>query len=389
MVEEIIETGGADIETMEDSLEALMEDGKNSEPHQKFLRMIFAQAINDRATDIYFELTEREFRTRCRVDNTLYEMMPPPIQMFEQAGKELKCLFGLLRKIETGKGKKQKQEFVATRDATLDEVASLETVIRGRSIRLNLTRLPTAVSENYHIEIFDWEKIPSLPYELTEIVKSSQSGLILLSSPQDNGKTTTGYQMLNSVNRPDRITLAVERKPSYAINGITRLLVNPAKDSYPQMLRAIRSYNPDAIFFDDLSDEKTASEILHYSRNGKLVIAAVTSKDCAASLEYLASLGVNTKESSRVLRGLVSQRLLKKIHAECKGRGCADCYNSGCAGRIAVYQILDKTRINELTSQGQLDTLASTTQTMFPQIFDKLAREGTISEDEAEYQREI
>ncbi|MGC3988318.1 MAG: ATPase, T2SS/T4P/T4SS family [Chthoniobacteraceae bacterium] len=50
----------------------------NATPIIRYVDLIIAQAIADRASDIHFEPFETEFKIRYRVDGSLYEMAPPP-----------------------------------------------------------------------------------------------------------------------------------------------------------------------------------------------------------------------------------------------------------------------------------------------------------------------
>ena len=55
-----------------------LESEANSAPIIRYVDLVLAQAIQDRASDIHFEPFETDFKIRYRVDGSLYEMAPPP-----------------------------------------------------------------------------------------------------------------------------------------------------------------------------------------------------------------------------------------------------------------------------------------------------------------------
>ena len=56
------------------SLKEVVEDA----PIVKFVNLLITQAINDRASDIHLEPTERDLRVRFRIDGVLHEIMRSP-----------------------------------------------------------------------------------------------------------------------------------------------------------------------------------------------------------------------------------------------------------------------------------------------------------------------
>jgi type IV pilus assembly protein PilB len=77
VLKEIGDTGIADTDT-DAADEAALAALADAAPIVRFVNMVLAQAVNDRASDIHFEPFEDEFKIRYRVDGVLYEMSPPP-----------------------------------------------------------------------------------------------------------------------------------------------------------------------------------------------------------------------------------------------------------------------------------------------------------------------
>ena len=111
---------------------------------------------------------------------------------------------------------------------------------------------------------------------------------------------------------------------------------------------------------------------------GHVVLSTIHTNDAAGTIERLVDIGVEPYLVGSALKGVVSQRLVRRICPTCrtayeaspeeladlglpaapkrilyKGTGCPDCYNSGYKGRAAVFEILIISReLRDLISAG-------------------------------------
>jgi type II secretory ATPase GspE/PulE/Tfp pilus assembly ATPase PilB-like protein len=218
-----------------------------------------------------------------------------------------------------------------------------------------------------------------LDENVQKLIEETKSGLVLLSSPPDHGKTTTAYQMLRWVISSEKVVVSVEGKPSYSVGGMSRVIASPSKGNYAQLLAGVRAYHPDVLLFDDLSDERAFREVLHYAKNGKLVIATVTAKDAGASLDYLESLGADRAGIGGYLRGVASQRLLKRVHDEGDDTGYRD--------KVAAYQIIGESDIGAYMSSKNRSEFLSKKGLTMSAVLGKLVEEGKVREAEVKVQK--
>ncbi len=116
---------------------------------------------------------------------------------------------------------------------------------------------------------------------------------------------------------------------------------------------------------------------------GHLVFSTVHTRDAAGAVTRLLELGVENFLLSSVLRGVLAQRLLRKICPHCSvdgflspdqvaalgikvpverrerlavrwGDGCVECRHTGLYGRTGVFELLDvKNRVRELIKKGE------------------------------------
>ena len=147
---------------------------------------------------------------------------------------------------------------------------------------------------------------------------------------------------------------------------------------------------------------------------GHLVITTIHTEDAVTAIDRLKDMGVEPYLISAGLRGIISQRLLRRVCDKCKepydpdpkmvemsgiknypgrvfyhGRGCDTCFNSGYRGRIGAFEILlmnDKLR-HCITSGGdkqEFRELATTSSQYVPMMenADKLVEQGITTVDE-------
>ena len=98
----------------------------NSAPIVKFVDLVMAQAIKEKASDIHFEPFEHEFKIRYRVDGALYEMAPPPVHLANSVISRIKVMSNMN---------------IAERRVPQD--GRIMTVVSGKAVDMRVNSLPT------------------------------------------------------------------------------------------------------------------------------------------------------------------------------------------------------------------------------------------------------
>ena len=361
-----------------------------------FLRLVLSQAIkDDKATDIYLEAFPNKFAIREKVGGVIYELPPPPRRVFEHVRDEVLGLFGLMQETITPKswrfGKQPERKFTRIPDQAQSQIFSTSiNYYFGDIANLNLSILPTRDGEHMHIEVFDINKLRgiSLDDRIASALNENTSGLFILSSPPDGGKTTTGYNMLEQVCRPDQVEIALEKKPAYPYSGISKLSLNPRERKSSETFELVEAYSPHVLFIDDITDQYTAREAIRHAKNGRLVIAGVCATNPEESVNRFLDLGGKPAEISDSLRGVISQRLVKQVHTNCEGVGCPSCQDSGYSGQVIASAIVQSEQIGRFREEilgGQLKRDSC----LLTQELDRLVAEKRISEYSAQREKMI
>lgn len=114
----------------------------------------------------------------------------------------------------------------------------------------------------------------------------------------------------------------------------------------------------------EIRDSETAYSAIQISIAGARVVSSIHANDSVAAIEAMLALsGAHPRQVMQSLRGVVSQRLVKKVHAACQGKGCAVCDGTGSDGRLAIHEVLPVTQefadaVTKGESRGRLTELA-------------------------------
>jgi general secretion pathway protein E/type IV pilus assembly protein PilB len=192
-------------------------------------------------------------------------------------------------------------------------------------------------------------------------------GILLVTGPTGSGKTTTLYSCLHFINRPDRKIITVEDPVEYLLAGINQVQVNEVVGlSFSAALRSILRQAPNVIMIGEIRDLETATIAINASLTGHLVFSTLHTNDAPSAVTRLIDIGVKPFLVASSTRGLMAQRLVRKVCRQCatpftppdaelrslgldtgnlagatfmKGKGCGNCSNTGYRGRFGIFEI--------------------------------------------------
>jgi len=359
------------------------ESAAASRPVARLLNSLLQRAIQDRASDIHFEVYPEEFRVRYRVDGTLYEIEAPPSHLALPLVSRIKVMSNL--------------DITETR---VPQDGRIELSIDGRAVDLRIATLPGVSGEGCVMRILDRSAV-SLELEALGLSESEMvalreltelpHGIVLVTGPTGSGKTTTLYAMLQEVNRPDFKIITAEDPVEYDIEGIVQVPVNPDIGvTYAAVLRSVLRQDPDKILVGEIRDQETASVAVEASLTGHTVFSTVHTNDAPSTVTRLIDMGIPPFLITATLEAVVAQRLVRTICSDCResyepeeeilmefgpeaeklrgatfyfGRGCPACHHTGHKGRTAIFELLIideaiRSAILEGVSSGDLRDLA-------------------------------
>lgn len=304
----------------------------NDGPVIKLVNDLIANAVARRASDIHIEAEEYGARVRHRVDGVLTTVQNIPEASRAAVVSRLKIM-GNLNISE----KRRPQDGRA------------EMSVRGQSIDIRLSTLPTQYGESIVLRLLDrnrvrldWTQLGFPEPRVSEIstILSAPNGIFLVAGPTGSGKTTTLYTGLDQLNSDDRKIITVEDPIEYSLKGISQVQVDPAIDmTFARALRSILRQDPDVIMIGEIRDQETAEIAVRSALVGRLVLSTIHTNDSISAVDRLLDLGVPPFLLAATLRGVLSQRLIRRLCSDCSGNGCTNCANSGRRGRIVLSEL--------------------------------------------------
>ncbi|MDP3711830.1 MAG: ATPase, T2SS/T4P/T4SS family [Mycobacteriales bacterium] len=330
-------------------------------PIVKFVNLLITQAIQDRASDIHIEPTERDLRVRFRIDGVLHEIMRSPKTITSGVTSRLKIMADIN---------------IAERRIPQDGRLSVNA--NGKKIDLRVATLPTVWGEKVVMRILDnttaMMKLSDLGFgdENYEVYSKSfvkPYGMILVTGPTGSGKSTTLYATLNIVSKPEVNVITVEDPVEYRIPGINQVQANPkAGLTFAAALRSILRSDPDIVLLGEIRDRETAHIAIEAALTGHLVLSTLHTNDAPSAIVRLTEMGIEPFLVGSALDCVLAQRLARKLCGKCKEAyvptrealaemrfpwspdeppptlyrpiGCSACSKTGYKGRLALHEVM-------------------------------------------------
>lgn len=335
-----------------------VDNGASEAPTIRFVNSVIERAITERASDIHLEPQEGEMVVRMRIDGVLRRIFTVPANLQATVIARLKIMGGM--NIAERKIPQDGRAMVTAKDKEIDLRISSIPTIYGEKIVL---RLLDKSSGHINRKTIGLEGEDEKKYD--RLLKNS-SGVILIVGPTGSGKSTTMCAMIQELCNEQTNIMTLEDPVEYNIPGANQCQINEKTGmTFAAGLRSILRQDPDVISVGEIRDGETASIAVRAAITGHLVISTLHTNDAVSTISRLVDIGVEPYMISSALRGVVSQRLVRKICPHCrkaytpteeekrmvgiaenedvtfyKGEGCQECGRTGYRGRRGVFEIL-------------------------------------------------
>src|SRR6266516_4269007 len=339
---------------------AVSEEQASQRPIVRLVDLIISEAILARSSDIHIEPEEGGVAVRYRIDGVLRQQMKIP----RQAGLPLISRIKIMSSLD-----------IADRLRPQDGRARV--AVNGQPIDLRVSTLPAALGEKVVLRILDYratvKTLDSLglsPDEVERIGRllENHEGILLVTGPTGSGKTTTLYSCINQIKSEGVNIVTVEDPVEYRIQGIVQVQVQEkAGLTFASALRSILRQDPNVVLVGEIRDRETAQIAVQASLTGHLVLSTLHTNDAANAVTRLVDIGVEAYKIAAALRGVIAQRLMRKLCPTCKevwmetppdrlrmwvptgtplyrAAGCPDCAMTGYRSRFSIMEVLPVTQ---------------------------------------------
>ncbi|MGK2935892.1 MAG: ATPase, T2SS/T4P/T4SS family [Gemmatimonadaceae bacterium] len=316
-----------------DESHSYLDESSIERPVVKLVDHIVAEGIASRASDIHLEAEEQGITVRYRVDGVLRQAMTLP----RMIGVPLVSRIKIMANMDIA-------------DRLRPQGGRARVGANGVGIDLRVSTLPSAHGEKVVIRILDARttarSLDSIGFSRDESTRinrllDAREGLVLVTGPTGSGKTTTLYAMLRHLQARGVNIVTVEDPVEYRTPGIVQVQVNEkAGLTFAAALRSILRQDPDIVLIGEIRDRETAAIAIQASLTGHLVLATLHTIDACSSIARMTDLGVEPQKMAAALKGVIAQRLVRRLCACGAPGGCAQCGGTGYHGRIAVAEIV-------------------------------------------------
>ena len=392
----------------EDVVNAPVIEKEDEGPTIRLVNSVFMRAYTESCSDIHIEPTATDTIIRMRIDGRLHKVLTIPKDLKDSVISRIKVMAHL--------------DIVERR---IPQDGRINMKLSDRDVDMRVNTLPTIYGEKICIRILGKDDrmlnregigmVFESDNRKVDRLLANTSGVIMIVGPTGSGKTSTMFTLIKELLSESVNLITLEDPVEYNIPGATQVQINEKVGlTFASGLRAILRQDPDIICVGEIRDGETAQIAMRAAITGHLVITTIHTEDAVTAIDRLKDMGVEPYLISAGLRGIISQRLLRRVCDKCKepydpdpkmvemsgiknypgrvfyhGRGCDTRFNSGYRGRIGAFEILlmnDKLR-HCITSGGdkqEFRELATTSSQYVPMMenADKLVEQGITTVDE-------
>ena len=382
-------------------------DNENAAPTIRLVNSFLEYAVNQNCSDIHLEPRESAMYVRMRIDGVLRQVFVVPKNTQSAVIARIKVMGNMN---------------IAEHKIPLDGRSNVR--IGEKDVDLRISTLPTVYGEKVVIRLLN--KSSSLlntkgiglvgkNLQKFNALLENSNGVILIVGPTGSGKSSSMYTMIGKLNTEQVNLVTLEDPVEYNFDGVNQVQINEKTGmTFASGLRSILRQDPDIIAVGEIRDGETADIAMRAAITGHLVLSTLHTNDAPSTIDRLLDMGVESFLISSALKGVISQRLVRRICPNCRteytasaeeqqmlrlpyvagrkfyrGKGCPMCFGTGYRGRTAVFEILT---LNSAIKHGIADNVPhSRLQQLIdesdfePLIVDcvRLVQNGTTTVDEA------
>ena len=314
-----------------------------------YFEKMMGQAILLGASDIHIQKTSRNASLWFRIDGVKVSMGTLPVllaktlkrrlvTMAEQEDSDFESVNGI---INYDYGKKK----IKFRLGLINSKFNFSLVMRligGRGvISHNLQGL------NY----------PSETVKILDNLTRYSNGMILITGQVGSGKTHLMYALLKKLSEKQQYVVTIEDPVEYVDESFFQIDLSEFssaseeyKYEYKDAVVDILRQDSNIILIGETREKETASQLVNASNLGQLVFSTMHTNSAPATVSRMtSSLGINEGDIVDNLRGIVSQRLVRKLCSFCKVKdneggyskaGCSECNDSGFKDRVPIAEVI-------------------------------------------------
>ena len=370
------------LETSTEDLEMI--ELQSATEGQHLARLVVEHALKRKASDVHIAPVADGVAIRERIDGVLTPLDPLPDGASESLMEAFKGLAGM----DTAFLRAQNGQFFASHE--------------GRKIDVRASTFPTGLGESLTLRLLDPARVtidldkagyrPELVQKLRALSDATK-GVVLVTGPGGNGKTTTLYCLLAERHTPDVKIMTAEDPVEFYIDGVLQANIGPDSD-FQEVMKAMLRNDLDVGMVGELPDAEATRLLFEMSSAGHLMFSVLNAPDAVGAVAQLLKVGqVPSRVVCENLRGVLAQRLTRRVCKDCMEEypltkddfemvyvdygekfwgqtgieydpdmtlyrpvGCDSCSNTGYRGRMGIHELMEGTPKIKLMIKKQANT---------------------------------
>jgi general secretion pathway protein E len=329
-------------------------DVRGPERTSRLVDVVLAQAVASSASDVHFEPTHTSLEVRFRLDGVLQRVATMARDVAANVVARLKVMAELL-----------------TYRQDIPQEGRLSGGQARFGVDMRVSTFPTIHGEKAAVRLFDAAGrvleldqlgLSSVLLESLRSMLAERSGAILLTGPSGSGKTTTIYACLRHlVQLGGRHIVTIEDPVEQVIEGVSQAQARPGSEfDFARGLRSLLRQDPEVIMIGEVRDPDTAGIAIEAALTGHLVFSTLHAGSACGVVGRLFELGVEPYLLTSALRGILNQRLVRRVCPGCgpdgASAGCAQCAGTGYRGRLLLAELVPIDTTLRQAILGKADT---------------------------------
>lgn len=342
------------------------DSGTPSSEQVMLVEKIFKAAINMNASDIHITATAGDSLLQFRVNGKMTNINDITIKKSDRNA--------IINVIKT--------QCVPSLDI-VNKNTPQDGSMRKYNLDFRISTVPAILGEKVVIRIFDSRGLLKGLDEIgfnTEDVQTlkrlcdSPSGMVIMTGPTGEGKTTTLYACLRYIDPLKRVIFSLENPVEQKIEGACQVQINEVENNIKANMdwhvgmRAALRQDPDVILIGEIRDEITARSAIQASQSGHLIFSTLHTNGAIESVERMINFNVPRRAFLSQVLCIIAQRLIERLCPHCKeslvllpdkyllrnrdiellkgkriykrGAGCDKCNQTGIIGRLPIFEII-------------------------------------------------
>ena len=354
------------------SLKFLVEDAYaqinqgNDDAIVKLTEEIIRTAFKNGATDLHIEILNRKPTVMARIDGELEELVPLPVEVYER-------VLGRLRHIAGVRAENYKKPLygrmtfdISSRQQVDIRYTTQPITLEGTAkIALRFLRKFEGSMDNFGYTDDTIKKVDGL--------MKFEEGCIIFAGPTGSGKSTAARLMIRRGQRPGQNVISYEKQIEERMDNVIQSEEDlSAGLTLESFMYAALGLDPDVMFIGEVRSPEDTQKAIDAGNLGHLVITTMHANDTFMTLDRLVQRGVQAEQIFSNVRGIIAQRLVKRLCPKCKtpvelddefaqrlnslrdvgfkkgdiiyrphAAGCDHCRYRGYTGRIAIEEVLE------------------------------------------------